>query len=179
MAIYIGDQKIGKLYIGDVAINEAYIGNELVYKSGGSASWQTIWEGFYKIKATQMQGDNKTYKFADAGSATKFKITFTWDYTRSSYNSYYTIHSPYSSITTEQYTVYTTPEVEVSTKPVQNNDGNKIVTFEISDVNNLSYHATYALYKSDSGYIKLLYYVDDSRYVPDAELTIKKIEALA
>ena len=179
MAIYIGDQKIGKLYIGDVAINEAYIGNELVYKASGGSTWQTIWEGHYKIKATQMQGDNTTHKFADAGSATKFKITFSWDYTDPDYNSYYTIHSPYSSTTTEHYNVYTTPEVEVSTKPVQNNDGNKIVTFEIYDSINSEYRATYALYKSDSGYIKLLYYVDDSRYVPNAELTIKKIEALA
>lgn len=173
MAIYIGDQKIGKLYIGDVAINEAYIGNELVYKSGGS--WQTIWEGTYSVTADTT--DAKIFNFADAGNATKFRISYHWTYgTYNTAGSYYRIPGQYpvSTYTGTNYSI----EAEVSTE--HNADGYTIIELYVVGYPDSSYKARYIIEKGDTDtYCKMRYKIVEQNKAPTAVLRITKIEALA
>lgn len=172
MAIYIGDQKIGKLYIGDVAINEAYIGNELVYKSGGSASWQTIWEGDYAAQATVTS--SRSFTFSDAGTATKFRFTFFWLNVGDNIVDY--------SIPNQGSTDISggiTYEVEADVSTDRTKLGYKILDMHAKRSSSEYYEAYYTIAKDDNNFIVLGYNLIWPDRIPSATLNLTKIEALA
>lgn len=171
MAIYIGDQKIGKLYIGDVAIKEAYIGNELVYKTGSSAGWQTIWEGNYTVQATTTS--SRTTKFSDAGTATKFRFTFYWYNVGDNIVDY---SIPNHGSTDISGGITYEVEADVSTDRTQL--GYKILDMHSKRSSSQYYEAYYTIAKNDNNFIVLGYNLIWPDRIPSATLNVTKIEAL-
>ena len=171
MAIYIGNQKIDKLYIGNEAIKEVYISDQLVYSSQ-TGNWQTIWEGHYNVKAnsTSLQ----SVQFADAGEATKFRITFSWTYGISAIDrTYYRIPGQYPVDTSPNFPY--TIEADVSTE--RNVDGYTIIQMVAIGKESADYVAKYTIEKDDNNYCKMIYFIQTTGRDPNATLTITKIEA--